>query len=154
MKTVHSYHLKVLKRNIELRHMTYIGYVHAIKSSIRETGLSVEGNGSVDFIITLSIYTKKRGAHLYYGALTQDINKLNCCAKWEAQQNQDINWSTTFKKIQKIQEKKLKWFQIRLVHRILGTNVVLKHMGIEHGSNCSFCRKERDTGWAGVGVGG
>ena len=77
--------------------------------------------------------------------LTHDTNKPNCCEKWEAKLNKNINRSATFKKIQKIQEIKLKWFQIRLVHRILGTNVVLKHMGIENDSNCSNCRKERDT---------
>ena len=31
---------------------------------------------------------------------------------------------------QEIQEMKLKWFQIRLLHRILATNIVLKEMGI------------------------
>ena len=34
--------------------------------------------------------------------------------------------------MQQIQEIKLKWFQIRLVHRIIATNVVLMHMGIEN----------------------
>ena len=96
-----------------------------IKSYIRKTGLTVEGNGSVDLTIPLKIiYTQQRGALLYYEVLTQDTNKPNCCEKWEAKLNKDINWSTTFKKIQKTQETKLKWFQIRLVHRILGTNVV------------------------------
>ena len=44
-----------------------------------------------------------------------------------------------------IQEIKLKWFQIRLVHRTLATNIVLMHMGIENDINCSFCRRERDS---------
>ena len=36
----------------------------------------------------------------------------------------------------------MKWFQIKLVHRISATNVVLMHMGIENNITCSFCRKE------------
>ena len=36
---------------------------------------------------------------------------------------------------QEIQEMKLKWFQIRLLHRILATNIVLKEMG----HNTVFC---------------
>ena len=45
----------------------------------------------------------------------------------------------------KTPETTLKWFRIRLVHIVLGTNVVLKHMGIENDSKLLFCRKERDT---------
>ena len=29
------------------------------------------------------------------------------------------------------------------LHRILGTKVVLKHMGIENDSICSFCKKKK-----------
>ena len=82
-----------------------------LKVVIRKTGLTVAGNGSVDLIKTLKImYTQQKRAHLYYEVLTQDTNKPNCCEKWEAKLNKDINWSTTFKKIQKIQDTKLKWY--------------------------------------------
>ena len=47
--------------------------------------------------------------------------------------------------MQQIQEIKLKWFQIRLVHRIIATNVVLMYMGIENDTTCSFCRQDRDS---------
>ena len=77
--------------------------------------------------------------------VTQNLNKPNCCDKWEAKLNKDINWSTTFKKIQRLQKLKLKWFQIRLVHRILATNVALRNMGVENDVTCSFCSKERDA---------
>ena len=103
MKTVHLCHFKVLKRNTELtQYITYTGYVHAIKTYIRQTGLTTEGNSSLDLIKTLKIiYTQQKGAHLYYEVLTQDTNKPNSCEKWEAKLNKDINWSTTFKKIPK-----------------------------------------------------
>ena len=47
--------------------------------------------------------------------------------------------------MQQIQEIKLKWFHIRLVHRIIATNVVLMHMGIENDISCSFCPQDRDS---------
>ena len=47
--------------------------------------------------------------------------------------------------MQQIQEIKLKWFQIRLVHRIIATNAVLMHMGIENDITCSFCRQDQDS---------
>ena len=59
------------------------------------------------------------------------ITRSNCCGKCEAQLNKDINWYITLKKMQQIQEIKLKWFQKRLVHRIIATNVVLMHMEIQ-----------------------
>ena len=38
---------------------------------------------------------------------------------------------------------KHKCFHIRLVQRILATNVVLAHIGVEKDVTCSFCGKER-----------
>ena len=45
----------------------------------------------------------------------------------------------------KIQEMKLKWFHIRLLHRILATNTVLKEMGITQSVLCYFRKLERDS---------
>ena len=47
--------------------------------------------------------------------------------------------------MQQIQGIKLKWFQIKLVHRIIATNVVLMHMGIENNITCFFCPQDRDS---------
>ena len=46
---------------------------------------------------------------------------------------------------QKIQEMKLKWFQIRLLHRILTTNIVFLKKGITQSVLCDFCNLERDS---------
>ena len=40
---------------------------------------------------------------------------------------------------------KLKWFQIRLLHRILATNTVLKEVGVAQDVLCNFCNLERDS---------
>ncbi|WP_419609554.1 reverse transcriptase family protein [Thiolapillus sp.] len=134
------------KYDINTNYITYIGCVQAVKSYIRKTGLTVEKNKSTDLTKTLKIiYGAQKGARLYYEVLIQTDSKPNCCDKWDYKLNLDINWNITFKKIHKIREIKLKWFQIRLVHRILATNVVLMHMGVENDITCSFCKKERDA---------
>ena len=46
---------------------------------------------------------------------------------------------------QKIQELKVKWFQIMLLHRILATIIVLKEMGITQSVLRDFCNLERDS---------
>ena len=53
------------------------------------------------------IYSGQKGAHLYYEVLIQDAYEPKCCEKWETKLNTDINWNTSFKKIQKIREIKL-----------------------------------------------
>ena len=134
------------KFGIKTDYITYIGCEQAIKSYIRKTEITVEGKNSADLIKTLkTIYNQRKGSRLYYEVLTQNITRPNCCDKWEAKLNKDINWCITFKKMQQIQEIKLKWFQIRLVHRIIATNVVLMHMGTENDITCSFCRQDRDA---------
>ena len=52
-------------------------------------------------IKTLKVnYSGQNGARLYYEVLIQDANKPKC-EKWETKLNTDINWNTSFKKIQK-----------------------------------------------------
>ena len=40
---------------------------------------------------------------------------------------------------------KLKWLQIRTVHQILATNIVLMKMGIVNCSKCTFCKDDKDS---------
>lgn len=40
---------------------------------------------------------------------------------------------------------KLKWFQYRLIHRILGTNELLHKIGIKDNPLCSFCNLQNET---------
>ena len=47
--------------------------------------------------------------------------------------------------VHKIQDVRLKWFQLRILHRCLGTNVVLKQMGIAKDENCTFCNSNKDS---------
>ena len=105
----------------------------------------MEKNKSTDLTKTLKIiHGAQKGARLYYEVLIETDSKPNCCDKWDYKLNLDINWNIAFKKIHKIREINLKWFQIRLVHRILATNVVLIHMGVENDITCSFCKKNNE----------
>ena len=40
---------------------------------------------------------------------------------------------------------KLKWFQFRIIHRILGTNALLFKMGIKESALCDMCHAELET---------
>ena len=39
----------------------------------------------------------------------------------------------------------MKWSQMRIVHRITGTNVVLKEEGVTDNNKCIFCLIAKDT---------
>ena len=68
-----------------------------------------------------------------------------CCLRWNQRLESEIDWKTVFYKMQKINDVKLKWFQLRIVHRIIATNIVLKSMGISNNDKCNFCQEERDS---------
>ena len=53
-------------------------------------------------------------------------------------------WKSCFLKIHKIDDIKLKWLQMRIVHRLIATNVVMKKMGIINCEQCTFC-DEKDS---------
>ena len=56
----------------------------------------------------------------------------------------NVCWKSCFLKIHKIDHIKLKWLQMRIVHRVIATNVVLKKMGIINCEQCTFC-DEKDS---------
>ena len=55
-----------------------------------------------------------------------------------------MSWKSCFLKIHKFDDIKLKWLQMRIVHRVFATNVVLKKMGIINCEQCTFC-DEKDS---------
>ena len=99
MTMVHLCHLKVLKKNSELRQITlHILVVCKLsKATYVKTEITVEGKNSADLIKTLkTIYNQQKGSRFYYEVLTQNIIRTNCCDKWEAKLNKDINHLSVF----------------------------------------------------------
>lgn len=80
-----------------------------------------------------------------YNVLVNNGQKPNCCRKWENRLERKPEWKTVFQKIQNISKISLKWQQVRIVHRILGTNIILSRTGIEQNFNCTFCKQKREN---------
>ena len=126
--------------------ITYYGCVQAIKKYSKQMNIEIHSNNARDQNKTIeTILSASRGAKIYYDILIEDNKKPNCCDKWDEKLQKGINWRMTFLKIHKIQEVKLKWFQMRLIHRIIAVNKTLVKMKITNDSRCSFCRKEVDS---------
>ena len=132
--------------NINAKIMTYNGCISSISSFLKKSKTTLKDNSFPDVPLPLrQIYSIHKGAKLYYNQLITNENKPNCCAKWTVKFIQDINWKKIFELLHKTKEVKLKWLQMRIVHRIIGTNVVLKEMNERDTDRCTFCRNERES---------
>ena len=86
----------------------------------------MDDNNSSDMNTALKIvYSIHKGTKPYCNILTVNDCNPNCCSKWEKKSYCDVCWKSCFLKIHRIKDIKLKWLQIRIVHRIIATNVVL-----------------------------
>lgn len=141
-----SYHSFKDKYAIATNILTYMGCVQAVKKYANSIGLQLIGGIQFNENKLIKIISSvSKGARVYYDILLKNEYEPNCCSKWAQRLSNEVNWWFTFKKIQKIKDIKLRWFQLRIVHRILATNVMLQHMGVEVSSNCTFCNSERDS---------
>ena len=100
--------------------LTYNGCVQAIKKYIKGLDIAVQSNNSSNMRKSLMIICKlRKGTKSYYDILAESESKPKCYIKWNSTLSNNINSYTTFYKIWKIHEVKLKWFQVNLVHRFL-----------------------------------
>ncbi|XP_076453470.1 uncharacterized protein LOC143288729 [Babylonia areolata] len=109
------------KYNVDINFLTFAGHISAKLMSIC------------------------KGSKLYYDILIDNGVHPQCCSKWDEKLNIVHDWRKCFLYICKIPDVKLKWFQIRIVHRCLGTNVILKEMGVLNNDLCSFCNTMKDS---------
>ena len=116
-----------MKYGLSTDFVTYNGCVQALKKYIKGLGTAVQSNNSLNMRKPLTINSNvQKRIKRYDDILAENKSKPKCCIKWYSVLSNNINWYTTFYKIPKIHEVKLKWFQIPLGHRILATNVTLK----------------------------
>ena len=67
----------------------------------------------------------------------------NCCLKCNEKLMVFFSWNHVFIKVHKIKDVKLKWLQMRILHRIIATNTVLQEMGVAVDIQCNFCSDEK-----------
>jgi hypothetical protein len=92
----------------------------------------------------------KKGSRRLYDVLTSSKKVLRKFVdKWESKLNIGYNfkqWSTVFLIPFKCTlDTKLRWFQFRLTHRILGVNSFLEKIGRKDSNLCTFCQNSEET---------
>jgi hypothetical protein len=115
------------KYDIQVNPLTYLGCMQTVKKYLKSLNITIENNEMLTSPKSLAcIHAQVKGTKSYYNKLTENEKAPNCCSKWETKLGEQIDWNSCFYKIKHIREVKLKWFQIRLLHRILATNIVFK----------------------------
>ena len=136
----------IQKYNINVNFLTYNGCRQALRAYTRSSGLQILDNRNDDTNVCLKkLLACSKGCKQLYDILMKNNERPNCCTKWEQKLNQNINWEKCFLNVQKTNEVNMKWFQIRIIHRIIGTNIVLKQMGVTTSENCGLCGTEKDS---------
>jgi hypothetical protein len=131
--------------------LTYYGYISVVRKNFRTAGISLENTSDKTTITntynkTYSILVKAlKGTKAFYDAMLGEPSIPNSCKNWEKILNSEINWSKIFFETKKIQEIKLKWFQMKIYYRTLVTNSMLKKMNVTNSDVCSFCNEYKDS---------
>ena len=127
--------------------VTFNGWISSIKQFVRKMGIKIDNiNGNGDTFSALRIIDSvHKGSNIYYECLTSNSTEPKCCSKWTEKLNEEINWKKVFRKTHKIKDIKLKWLQMRIIHRIVATNVVLHAMGVTNTTTCVICNNARDS---------
>ena len=115
------------KYGIYMDFVTYSGLILSLKKYIRKTKIQVDDSSPSNTTVALrTIYFITKGTKAYYNILNDSDCNPNCCAKWTKKSYCNVCWKSCFLKMHKIDDIKLKWLQMRIVHRVIATNVVLK----------------------------
>ena len=136
--------------------LTYLGLLKAIPNEWKKVVLGKgklinQGNNNCDYITVKDVVSVKKCTKYVYEFLIQNLCEEPTAVylKWNnelnVQYDSDI-WSTIFLKLTKTTKStKLRYFQYRILHRILPTNIHLKRFRIKETDLCSFCGEEQET---------
>ena len=134
------------KYNLNIDFLVYASIKSAIRTYVRTTNIPFDNNKCFNEPKCIKmLMSVAKGSKLYYDTFIENDITPNGCVKWNEKLGVDIDWKKCFLQLHKISDVKSKWFQIRIVHRCLGTNVVLKEIGILNSDLCSFCSQTRDS---------
>ena len=90
----------------------------------------------------------KKGCQRIYRILTNNNSIPIAQRKWntELDTQQNLNWNDVYILPYKLtKDTKLRWFQYRLIHRIISTNTFLSLIGVRDNNTCSFCNNFPET---------
>lgn len=115
--------------------LVYAGIINALKEYMHRVGLESAGNSKVN-----------KSKVWNYCVLTQPDSLHICTSKWEQQFIDFPSWKLIFgKAIKSTPNPQLRWFQYRLLYRLLPTKRFLFARKLVKSALCTFCGVEDET---------
>ena len=131
--------------NVDINFLTYMGYKAVIMAYVKKYCIEIKNNKCRERPLCFkNLFSTFKGSRLYYDIIIENNTIPKGCITWNSKLPIIPNWKTCFLYTHKIQDIKLKWFQLRIIHRCLGTNVILKEIGVRSDDKCSFCGMQKD----------
>ena len=126
------------KFNARMDVVTFLGLKSAIKEYIRKSDIPVNDN---KFLNTQKCFgmlmSAPKGSKMIYDILVDNDIKPKCCASWNERLEIQNDWQSIFLYASKLSDIGMKWFQLKILHRCLRTNVILKEIGVLDNDMCS-----------------
>ena len=109
------------KYGIYMDFVTYSGLILSLKkytfTKQKFKLMTVVHQDSNTTVALRTIYSITKGMKAYYNVLNDSDCNPNCYAKWTKKSYCNVCWKSCFLEIRKIDDIKLKWLQMRIVHR-------------------------------------
>jgi len=136
---------------IKTNFIEYYGIIHAIENGFHLKNTCKKLEDPVLPIAMDLLKINKKGCRIFYVVLLKAQHKKHVedMNKWKLELQEDfteerwkdfcaLNFNFT-------NDVKLRWFQYRILHRILGTNDLLYKMNKRINDLCTFCKEEKET---------
>ena len=131
--------------NVYINFVLYEGIVRAVKNYQDKLGLVFCESFSIEDAFVWKCICKSGSKHIY-NCLVKHSERPKCIDKWTERLQVNLEINTIFTKLKKTtQDTRLRWFQYRLIYRILPTQRFLFLRNIADSSVCTFCGKEEET---------
>ena len=128
------------------RSLDFFGCVSTVKRFARLHSIDIKSNRAFAIPKILSLLSgNQRGAKPIYNAFIGNNMKSNPCKTWERILDKEIDWGKIFGSINQIKETKLRWFQMKIVYRVIVSNSILLKMNIVNSNKCNFCLIDKDS---------
>ena len=87
-----------------------------------------------------------KGPKLYYYSISSSDVPITATIKWRKKCSSALTWCTTYvQPCATTQEVQLRWFQYRILHRILTTNNFAYKLNIIENDLCTFCNGNKES---------
>ncbi len=137
----------ITKFGNDINFLEYYGMIEAIKKYKESLHLKDEPSPNTTEAKPYAILqSERKGTKAIRNILRQNIRLLpKAVAKWN-NTFLDLDWPAIYSSLKNsTSDTRLKWFQYRILHRVLTTNDYLYKRKVIDSDRCTFCKTEKET---------